>query len=77
MTLNAEVSTGRAALGEGSRDAVAATDDYRIPIFERLLWTLVVSGAIAETLRRAGRPHRLQRERARGSCSRIVLACGS
>ena len=57
MTLNAELSTGRAALGEGSRDAAAATNDYRIPIFERLLWTLVESGDIAETQRRAGRRH--------------------
>ncbi len=57
MTLNAELSTGRAALGEGSRDAVATTADYRIPIFERLLWTLVESGGIAETLRRSGGRH--------------------
>jgi hypothetical protein len=74
MTLNAELSTGRAALGEGSRDAVAATDDYRIPIFERLLWTLVVPGAIAGTQRRTGTRRRLQRKRACGSCLWIVLA---
>jgi hypothetical protein len=54
MTLNAELSTSRAALGEGCRDAVAAMADYRIPIFERLLWTLVESGGIAETQRRSG-----------------------
>jgi hypothetical protein len=61
MTLNAELSTGRAALGEGSRDAVATTSDYRIPKFERLLWTLVESGGIAErhrgTQRRSGGRH--------------------
>ena len=54
MTLNAELSTGRAALGEGSRDAVATMADYRIRKFERLLWTLVESGGIAETQRRSG-----------------------
>ena len=74
MTLNAELSTGRAALGEGSRDAVATTDDYRIPKFERLLWTLVESGVIAETQRRAGTRHRLQRKRACRTCLWIVLA---
>jgi hypothetical protein len=63
--------------GEVSRDAVATTDDYRIPIFERLLWTLVESGAIAETQRRAGKRHRTQRKRACGTRLRIVHACGS